>query len=152
MQGILRAWIPADPREGWIPDPLKWIPAPKMDPLPSQMTVIDRQSKIFKILDLAENCVRGSIFISRIMAQPDFATLAIKDELSDESQNHKEFSIRANRDEGCIPYVPVNFIPEEVCAFIAAWDASTLTTTSSSSDTTLGLASVPFSQHMFEPA
>ena len=114
------------------------------------MTVIDRQSKIFKILDLAENCVRGSIFISRIMAQPDFATLAIKDELSDERQNHKEFSIRAN--EGCISYVPVNFIPEEVCAFIAAWDASTLTFSSSSSDTTLGSASVPFSQHDYEPA
>jgi hypothetical protein len=35
--GSIGAWIPADPREGWIFDPLKWIPGPKMDPLPSQI-------------------------------------------------------------------------------------------------------------------
>ena len=93
--------------------------------------------------------LRGNIIIRR-MAQPDFATLAVKDELSDESQKTNETAIREN--EGCISCVTVNFIPEEVCAFIAAWDASTLTTSSSSSDMTLGSASVPFSQHNYEPA
>ena len=85
-----------------------------------------------------------------VMAQSDFATLAIKHELSEESQKLKDLTIA--KKEGEISYVPVNIIPEEVSAFIAAWEVSTLTTMSPSWDMSFDSALVPYSQDRFEPA
>jgi hypothetical protein len=84
------------------------------------------------------------------MSQSDFVSLAIENELAVElavlttTQNKKKFSSD--------PYVPVNFIPGEVFAFIAAWEeASTSTAPTSSTFVNQDESLVAVSRSVFEP-
>jgi hypothetical protein len=96
------------------------------------------------------------------MAQSNFTSLAVR--VHDESENQHAYEanvcIHLNKNAAlttdvkceadCMSnvYVPVNFIPDEVFAFLAAWDASK---TSSPDGMELDTASIPTSQSVFEP-
>ena len=100
------------------------------------------------------------------MSQLDFAYLAIQNQLADEilcideadeddisvgkqdvALTQAEYDDVASREE----YIPVNFFPDDVYAFVEAWDSSNLTTTTSYYPMHMNVDSVPVSQDMFEP-
>ncbi len=66
--------------------------------------------------------------------------------------NYKNsYSILQYKDNLSMEGAPVNFVTDELLAFIAEWESSTLTTTSSSDCSRLDAVSAPVSQDMFEP-
>ena len=96
------------------------------------------------------------------MPQSNFTALAVR--VHDESENQHEYeSIHLNTnavltthvkcEADCMSkvYVPDNFIPEEVRAYLAAWDAFYISKTSSPDGMELDTASLPASLDMFEP-
>ena len=99
------------------------------------------------------------------MAQSNFTSLAVRVHDESESQHayvakvciHLNKNAALTTDVKCEAdcmsnvYVPVNFIPDEVFAFLAAWDASHISKTSSPDGMELDTASLPASQDMFEP-
>ncbi len=87
-----------------------------------------------------------------MIPQSDFTSLAIQAELFDESQDTDGLTVAIYQGEisGNLLYAPVNVIPDEVAAFVAAWEASTLAT-SSSGHMDLDEIIAPVSQSLFEP-
>ena len=103
------------------------------------------------------------------MAQSDFASLAasVQEKIADEMlitnvvevdciskiKENAVLTLAKCKDEKTAEefYVPVNFIPVEVYAFIAAWDTANSTSTSQSDGMELDGASEPSSQTIFDP-
>ena len=92
------------------------------------------------------------------MSQSDFAFLAIQNELPNESAytNEADDNCIHMSYQGFVPsqasnereeYVPVNFVTDDVSALIAAWEASTLNSTTSSDIMDLDVDSIPVTQN-----
>ncbi len=97
------------------------------------------------------------------MPQPSFTSLAVHQELADESLpkseagvlifEGKQSALLAHVKSGAKTYgAPVNFIPDEADAFLAALESAYLTETNSSDPMDLDTALVPVSCTIFEPA
>jgi hypothetical protein len=88
-------------------------------------------------------------------AQPDFTSLAVRHELAAESADQNEPEVcdflTGDAKPSSKAYVPVNFIPAEVCAFLAAWEASYLAKMDLSDHMQLELTSVPGPHNGIEP-
>ncbi len=103
------------------------------------------------------------------MSQADFASLAIRTELADESFDTKATDasdIAVGKQHDCNDvqtvaengkktasevYVPVNYIPDEVLIFIEAWESANWSTKSPCDWMALDEVSIPVSQDTFEP-
>ena len=104
------------------------------------------------------------------MAQSNFTSLAVR--VHDESENQQAYeakvcihlnqtaaltndlkceALKCEADYMSNVYVPVNFIPDEAFAFLAAWDAAYITKASPLDAMELDTVSLPVSQIEFEP-
>ncbi len=91
------------------------------------------------------------------MAQSGFTLLSVKNELPEEGTrpsneiSHRPKHVKSEAIPYSQVYVPVNFIPAEVCAFLAEWEGSYFAKMGSLDHMELELASVPASQNVLEP-
>jgi hypothetical protein len=100
------------------------------------------------------------------MSQADFASLAIRTELADESFDTKatdasdiavgkQHDVQTYAENGkktaSEVYVPVNYIPDEVLIFIEAWESANWSSKSPCDSMVLDEVSISVSQDMFEP-
>jgi hypothetical protein len=100
------------------------------------------------------------------MAQSDFTSLAVRYELADEDMHSKRTEVKIIsdckhsalmtfeevEDKGSKEvYTPFNIIPDELSAFLAACESSTVVIKSLSNCMDFKAAPVPVSQDIFEP-